>query len=169
MSLSASLSLHCSATSNPMKSVAAKSQGCSPFVLDTHGNGKRDDYVEPNAPLDPNKDKRIVPGSGPYAVMPSPVDGSIWYTVGIFGGTPGVLRFDPATELSEVYNVPAAAISTRTAWSGHRYRVASSGALIAERRPHALAQGRRQRLNATRRARPVSARSAGELKFAETI
>ena len=49
---------------------AAKSQGWSPFVLDTNGNGKRDDYVEPNHPLDPTKDKRIVPGSGPYAVMP---------------------------------------------------------------------------------------------------
>jgi hypothetical protein len=92
---------------------AAKSQGWSPFVLDTNGNGKRDDYVEPNAPLDPSKDKRIVPGSGPYAVMPSPVDGSIWYTVGIFGGTPGVLRFDPATGLSEVYNVPAPAFGIR--------------------------------------------------------
>ena len=85
---------------------AAKSQGWSPFVLDTNGNGKRDDYVEPNQPLDPGKDKRIVPGSGPYAVMPSPVDGSIWYTVGIFGGTPGFLRFDPATGLSEIYDVP---------------------------------------------------------------
>ena len=92
---------------------AAKSQGWSPFVLDTNGNGKRDDYVEPNAPLDPNKDKRIVPGSGPYAVMPSPVDGSIWYTVGIFGGTPGFLRFDPATGLSEVFNVPAPAFGIR--------------------------------------------------------
>ena len=70
---------------------AAKSQGWSPFVLDTNGNGKRDDYVEPNQPIDPAKDKRIVPGSGPYAVMPSPVDGSVWYTVGVFGGTPGVL------------------------------------------------------------------------------
>src|SRR6202166_10822 len=92
---------------------AAKSQGWSPFVLDTNGNAKRDDYVEPNAPLDPNKDKRIVPGSGPYAVMPSPVDGSIWYTVGIFGGTPAFLRFDPATGLSEVYNVPAPAFGIR--------------------------------------------------------
>jgi len=92
---------------------AAKSQGWSPFVLDTNGNGKRDDYVEPNAPLDPNKDKRIVPGSGPYAVMPSPVDGSIWYTVGIFGGPPGFLRFDPATGLSEVFNVPAPAFGIR--------------------------------------------------------
>ena len=92
---------------------AAKSQGWSPFVLDTNGNGKRDEYVEPNAPLDAGKDKRIVPGSGPYAVMPSPVDGSIWYTVGIFGGTPGVLRFDPTTGLSEVYNVPAPAFGIR--------------------------------------------------------
>jgi hypothetical protein len=92
---------------------AAKSQGWSPFVLDTNGNGKRDDYVEPNAVLDPNKDKRIVPGSGPYAVMPSPVDGSIWYTVGVFGGPPAFLRFDPATGLSEVFNVPAPAFGIR--------------------------------------------------------
>jgi hypothetical protein len=92
---------------------AAKSQGWSPFVLDTNGNGKRDDYVEPTAAIDPAKDKRIVPGSGPYAVMPSPVDGSIWYTVGVFGGTPAVLRFDPATGLSEVFNVPAPAYGIR--------------------------------------------------------
>ena len=85
---------------------AAKSQGWSPFILDTNGNGKRDEYVEPNQPLDPTKDKRIVPGSGPYAVMPSPVDSSIWYTVGVFGGTPAVLRFVPETGLSEIYNVP---------------------------------------------------------------
>ena len=37
-----------------------KSQGWSPFILDTNGNGKRDDgYVEPNQPVDPTKDKRI--------------------------------------------------------------------------------------------------------------
>jgi hypothetical protein len=85
---------------------AAKAQGWSPFVLDTNGNGKRDEYVEPNQPLDEAKDKRIVAGSGPYAVMPHPTDGSIWYTVGVFGGTPAFLRFDPKTQLSEVYNVP---------------------------------------------------------------
>jgi hypothetical protein len=85
---------------------AAKSQGWSPFILDTNGNGKRDEFVQPNQPVDPAKDKRIVPGSGPYAVMPSPVDGSIWYTVGVFGGTPGFLRFDPKTQLSEIYNLP---------------------------------------------------------------
>ena len=77
---------------------AEKSQGWAPFVLDTNGNGKLDDYVEPNAPVDPTKDKRITAGSGPYAVMPNPNDGSIWYTVGIFGGPPGFLRFDPENE-----------------------------------------------------------------------
>jgi hypothetical protein len=92
---------------------AAKSQGWSPFILDTNANGKRDEFVEPNQPVDPAKDKRIVPGSGPYAVMPSPVDGSIWYTVGVFGGTPGFLRFDPGTGLSEVFNVPLPAYGIR--------------------------------------------------------
>ncbi len=85
---------------------AAKAQGWSPLVLDINGNGKRDDYVEPNQPTDNAKDKRIIPGSGPYAVMPHPTDGSIGYTVGVFGGSPGFLRFDPRTQLSEVYNLP---------------------------------------------------------------
>jgi hypothetical protein len=92
---------------------AAKAQGWSPFVLDTNGNGKRDEYVEPNAPVDPAKDKRIVPGSGPYAVMPHPTDGSIWYTVGTFGGQAGFLRYDPSTALSEIYHVPAPAFGIR--------------------------------------------------------
>jgi hypothetical protein len=85
---------------------AAKAQGWSPIVLDSNGNGRRDDFVEPNEPKDPGKDTRVVAGSGPYAVMPSPADGSIWFAVGVFGGAPGILRFDPATQLSEVYNVP---------------------------------------------------------------
>ncbi|MBC7800235.1 MAG: carboxypeptidase regulatory-like domain-containing protein [Gemmatimonadaceae bacterium] len=71
---------------------AARAQGWSPFVLDTNGNGRRDEYVEADRPSDPAKDKRINVGSGPYAVMPNPVDGSVWYTVGVFGGTPGLLR-----------------------------------------------------------------------------
>jgi hypothetical protein len=37
-----------------------KAQGWSPFILDTNGNGKRDDYVEPDQPVDPSKDKRVV-------------------------------------------------------------------------------------------------------------
>ena len=84
---------------------SAASQGWSPFVLDTSGDGKRGDYVEPDQPLAPGKDKRI-PGGSPYAVMPHPTDGSVWYTVGVFGGAPGFLRFDPKTGLSEVFNMP---------------------------------------------------------------
>jgi len=86
---------------------AAKAQGWTPFILDTNGNGKRDEYVEPNQPVDPAKDKRIV--AGLYAVMPNPVDGSIWGTV---RGNPGaVVRIVPGpnpseTALAEIYNVP---------------------------------------------------------------
>lgn len=91
---------------------AAKSQGWTAFVLDTNGNGRRDDYVEPNQPTDPAKDKRY--GGGFYAVMPSPVDGSIWGAQAAFGAgnRPGaVIRVDPgpnppATALTEVYYPP---------------------------------------------------------------
>lgn len=86
---------------------AAASQGWSPFILDTNGNGVRDAFVEANQTTDPAKDKRYNPGSGPYAVMPHPADGSVWYTVGVFGGPPGFLRFDPKTGLSEVFHMPA--------------------------------------------------------------
>src|SRR6201988_21824 len=49
----------------------AKAQGWTVFVLDTNGNGRRDEYVEPNDPVDPKKDKRI---NAPfYGVAPSPV------------------------------------------------------------------------------------------------
>ena len=65
----------------------AKSQGWTALILDTNGNGKRDDYVEPNQPVDPTKDKRIVAGF--YAVMPSPVDGSVW---GSFVWLPWIYR-----------------------------------------------------------------------------
>jgi hypothetical protein len=93
---------------------AAKAQGWTALVLDTNGNGKRDDYVEPNQPVDPAKDKRIVAGF--YAVMPSPVDGSIW---GAYRAEPGaVVRLDPGpnppeTALAEIYNVPAPGFGVR--------------------------------------------------------
>jgi hypothetical protein len=94
---------------------AAKAQGWAPFVLDINGNGKLDDYVEPKEAMDPAKDQRIIPGVfGPYAVLPSPVDGSIWYTIAVFGGRPpAILRFDPKTRLSEIYNVPAPGFGIR--------------------------------------------------------
>ena len=83
-----------------------KAVGWAPWVLDTNGNGKLDDFTEPGAPADPNKDTRITAGSGPYSVMPNPKDGSIWYAIGTFAGPPGFLRFDPKTKLSEVYYIP---------------------------------------------------------------
>ena len=91
---------------------AAKAQGWAPFVLDTNGNGKVDEWTEPDQTADAGKDMRIA-GSGPYAVMPHPTDGSVWYTVGVFAGTPGFLRFDPKTKLSEFYAIPKEGIGVR--------------------------------------------------------
>jgi hypothetical protein len=91
---------------------AAKAQGWAPFVLDTNGNGKVDEYTEPGKPGEPGKDTRIA-GSGPYAVMPHPTDGSVWYTTNVFAGPPGFLRFDPKTNLSEFYALPKEAIGLR--------------------------------------------------------
>ncbi len=111
-----------------------KSQGWSPFVLDLNGNGKRDDYVEPDQAADPAKDKRIVPGSGPYAVMPHPTDGSVWYAVGVFAGAPGFLRFDPATGLSEIYNMPKEGYGIRGGdidKNGVAWGSASNGSLVS--------------------------------------
>jgi hypothetical protein len=91
---------------------AAKAQGWAPFVLDLNGNGKLDGYTEPGKPTEAGKDMRIA-GSGPYAVMPHPTDGSIWYTLNTFAGTPGFLRYDPKTKLSEFYAIPQEGIGVR--------------------------------------------------------
>lgn len=82
------------------------SQGWTPLILDTNGNGQRDEYVEPGQPVDPNRDKRIT--NGLYAVAPAP-DGSVW---GSSLGYPGaVVRLDPGpnpseTALTEIYELP---------------------------------------------------------------
>jgi hypothetical protein len=84
----------------------AASQGWTALILDTNGNGRRDDYVEPDQPLDPSLDKRILAGF--YAVAPAP-DGSVW---GTSLGYPGaVVRLDPGanppqTALAELYELP---------------------------------------------------------------
>ena len=85
----------------------AKSQGWTAFILDTNGNGKRDDYVEPDQPIDSNRDKRIL--AGMYGIAVSPVDGSIWGSMLAFPG--GVIRLNPglnpsSTALAEYYEVP---------------------------------------------------------------
>jgi hypothetical protein len=83
-----------------------KSQGWTALIIDTNGNGKRDEHVEPDAPLDPAKDKRF--GGAFYAVAPAP-DGSIWGTQLGFPGA--VIRLAPGanppeTALAEVYQPP---------------------------------------------------------------
>jgi hypothetical protein len=83
-----------------------KSQGWTALIMDTNGNGRRDDYVEPNQPADPGKDTRF--GGAFYAVSPAP-DGSVW---GSNLGFPGaVIRLHPGpnppeTALAEVYELP---------------------------------------------------------------
>jgi hypothetical protein len=84
-----------------------KSQGWTPFILDTNANGKRDEWVEPNQPVDPTKDKRVHVSM--YSVVLNPVDGSVW---GTSLGVPGhVVRVNPGadpthTAITEVYEPP---------------------------------------------------------------
>ncbi len=91
---------------------AAAAQGWSPFVLDTDANGKLDAWVEPGQPMDPKRDLRVAVSI--YAVMPSPADGSVWGSVA-FRYPGAVVRFDPHTRLSEIYNVPAPGFGVRGA------------------------------------------------------
>ncbi len=110
-----------------------KATGWAPFVLDTNGNGKLDDFAEPGKPEE-GKDLRMNVGSGPYAVMPHPTDGSVWYTTGTFAGRPGFLRFDPKTKLSEFFQLPKEAIGVRggdIGADGVLYGSGSGGHLIA--------------------------------------
>jgi hypothetical protein len=88
-----------------------KAQGWTPLVMDLNGNGRRDEYTQPNEPVDPAKDKRIQPGQyggGPYALAPAP-DGTVWGTMfgfpgAIFRMTPG--GNPPETALTEVFELP---------------------------------------------------------------
>ena len=92
-----------------------KSQGWTPIVIDTNGDGVRGEWTEPGQPMDPKKDMRIGPTF--YAVMPSPVDGSIWG--GIRGNPGAVVRLDPGKNphkaLSEIYYVPMPGFGVRGA------------------------------------------------------
>jgi hypothetical protein len=84
-----------------------KSQGWTPFILDTNGNGKRDEWVEPDQPVDPAKDKRVQVSL--YSINVNPIDGSVW---GTSMGFPGhVVRVAPGpdpthTAITEIYEPP---------------------------------------------------------------
>jgi hypothetical protein len=96
---------------------AVHSQGWTALIVDTAGLGKRTadtQYTEPGKPLEPGKDMRI--GQVFYAVMPSPVDGTVWGTIRANPGS--IVRLDPgpnppASALSEIYNVPAPGFGPR--------------------------------------------------------
>jgi hypothetical protein len=86
----------------------AKSQGWTALIVDTNGNGKRDEaYNEPGQPVDPDKDTRIP--FGMYGIAWSPLDGSVW---GSNLGHPGyIIRLMPGpnppdTALAELYRIP---------------------------------------------------------------
>ena len=84
-----------------------RSQGWTPFILDTNGNGRRDEWVEPNQPVDPTKDKRVQVSL--YSINVNPIDGSVW---GTSMGFPGhVVRVAPGpdpthTAITEIYEPP---------------------------------------------------------------
>jgi hypothetical protein len=83
-----------------------QAQGWTAFVVDNNGNGKRDEYTEPNAPVDPAKDRRI--NVTLYGDTPAP-DGAVWGSVQGMPG--GLLRLVPGTHppetaLTEYYEVP---------------------------------------------------------------
>ncbi len=84
-----------------------KSQGWTPFILDTNGNGRRDEWVEPSQPVDPTKDKRVQVSL--YSINVNPNDGSVW---GTSMGFPGhVVRVAPGpdpthTAITEIYEPP---------------------------------------------------------------
>jgi hypothetical protein len=93
---------------------AAKSQGWTALVIDTNGNGKRDDYVEfdpatgraPGQAPDPSKDLRV---KAAFYGLGVGSDGMIWGSVLGFPG--GIVRINPGsnppeTTLAEYYEVP---------------------------------------------------------------
>ena len=96
---------------------AEAAQGWTPLVLDTNGNGRRDEWVEPGEASDPARDTRI--NAGFYAVMPNPADGSIWGSVA-FRYPGAILRLDPGpnpseTALAEIYIPPLPGFGVRGA------------------------------------------------------
>jgi hypothetical protein len=85
-----------------------RSQGWTPFIVDTNANGRRDAYVEPNQPIDAAKDKRVQ--TGMYAIAVSLSDGAVWGTEMAYPGK--VIRLMPGanpteTALAEIYQPPA--------------------------------------------------------------
>ncbi len=99
----------------------AASQGWAPFVVDTNGNGKLDDYVGLNDPVDPKKDKHVQVGF--YGASPSPADGTVWASyLGFPGGDRPLRSQDQADRVlrSPVQGPEEPAFRLQPARHGHR-------------------------------------------------
>jgi hypothetical protein len=116
----------------------AKSQGWAPIIVDANGNGKRDEYVTGNQPLDPAKDKRVM--AAYYGITPSTVDDSIWGQAMESGFSRVdqagyIIRMVPGpnpseTALSEIYLPPEGSYGSRgldMGLDGKVWTVLSSG------------------------------------------
>ena len=84
-----------------------KSQGWTPLILDTNGNGRQDAWVEPGQPADPAKDTRV--DVGVYSVIHNPVDNAIWGSVAAYPGA--ILRVTlgsnpTTTAVTEIFELP---------------------------------------------------------------
>ena len=96
----------------------AASQGWCPTILDTNGDGKLGEFVEPNEAVDPTKDKRVAGFA--YGIIPNPGDGSVWFTRPYPNMVPGqILRLDPKTCLTEQYQPPFETASVPKSQWGH--------------------------------------------------
>jgi len=90
------------------------SQGWCPVVVDTNGDGRIGEYVEPGKPIDPKLDTRYRGSS--YGIIVSPVDGAVWFAQN--SPVPGrIFRLEignnpPASCRAEVYEVPFNASGT---------------------------------------------------------
>jgi len=83
----------------------AASQGWCPTILDTNGDGKVSEYVNPGEPADASKDTRVFGFA--YGIIPNPADGSVWFTRPYPDTVPGqILRLDPKTCMTEQYQPP---------------------------------------------------------------
>jgi hypothetical protein len=87
---------------------AAASQGWTPIVLDTVGDGVRHAYTEPNEPTDPGLDQRI--NAPAYAISPAP-DGTVWTSCWQCPFPGAIVRINPGpnpveTALAEIYQPP---------------------------------------------------------------
>ena len=134
-----------------------RSQGWTPFIVDTNGNGRRDGFVEPNQPADPGRDRRVIVNL--YSIAISPADGAVW---GTSLGVPGhVVRVAPGsdpthTALTEIYEPPFPGFGPRGGdvdRNGVYWASLSSGHLASfDRRNARCSTGRRQRVRIAPRA-----------------